>query len=139
MSIREEYKQRLEKAINNEVEETLEEQKVALAYEVGVRHGSIDEEARDIGWRTIIELSEEVKEEQEEEINEKMKEGYQEMHRAAEEDEPECQAERNGEKCGREARKNLKKDSDEEDFWVCETCLFMDFQNQLGRKLSKAE
>ena len=54
----EEFKNRLRKARDGEIEETLDEQAAALCYEVGMAHGM--QELSDIGWKTVLEWKEEV-------------------------------------------------------------------------------
>ena len=54
----EEFKNRLRKARDGEIEETLDEQAAALCYEVGVGHGM--QELSEIGWKTVLEWKEEI-------------------------------------------------------------------------------
>lgn len=64
-NIEEQFKNRLRKARDGEIEENLEEQAVALGYEVGRCHGAVGEfeEFTDIGWKDVIEWKEEIKNE----------------------------------------------------------------------------
>lgn len=61
--IKEEYRQRLRDAKNGKVEEDLDEQAMALAYEVGRAHGAQFENFVGIGWKTVLDLKEEIKDE----------------------------------------------------------------------------
>lgn len=60
--VEEEFKERLRKARDGEIEEDLDEQAVALGYEVGRVHGSVSQTSkfRNIGWKDVIDWKEDV-------------------------------------------------------------------------------